>query len=314
MMKIHQPSEVERIEIQPAALLSALQDAEREVRDSLHRSYYQLLSPAESEVQSFVDAQKLSPGAWYRPIHNIVVPLAMRAIIRDEGLSEDLMFAAQLHDAGYEQIELPSTLAGLAWEGCDVRREHMCIGEQIVIEQLGRMAERGVLEISKERIRELGEIVAKHDNPYIGIPLQGSEELAHRDADRAFVMSTVSFWKDFIALSAVRDKEFTPAQLLMQRMAFFYSSEAELPHNWDLKKLPLKPGLAAHNEGGRVEPPNTRAGKEIIDAMFLARAAEIDDLADIDSAIKFKNAMRCSLAEEMSRLLQPPGPKLRIFG
>jgi HD superfamily phosphodiesterase len=123
----------------------------------------------------------------------------MIEICERTGASRDLVVAAVLHDIGYAGLKIPGTLEGAKWDSKDVRETHMAAGAEMSKKYLRELQAEGALELTSERIEKLVEIIATHDNPYIGKPLNEQEALLHRDADRAFVISAVSFWKDYLA-------------------------------------------------------------------------------------------------------------------
>jgi hypothetical protein len=183
-----------------APTLQALRSAATEVFPVCASIIDKQLSETEQATLSFVNSQPFSEGSWYRPIHNLLVTMAMIRISESRGANRDLVLAAILHDVGYAALEIPGTLHGAAWDKRDVRVQHMAAGKEMSEEYLLQLTREGKLSISSQRLEKILEIIATHDNPYIGKPLSDSEALLHRDADRAFVLSCASFWKDYLAL------------------------------------------------------------------------------------------------------------------
>src|SRR3989338_2611245 len=68
-----------------------------------------ILTAPERIIQEEVDMLGFKEGAWYRPEHNIIVPAAMIAICKKEGFNRDLVFAAQIHDAGNSKMKIAET-------------------------------------------------------------------------------------------------------------------------------------------------------------------------------------------------------------
>ena len=193
------------------------------------------LSPSEKEAFTFVDGHSFTDGSWYRPIHNVIVPYAMLEICNETSASSDLVLAAILHDVGYAGLKLPGTLSGSAWDTKDARESHMAASAVMSRTFLNELRDKGAVDLSDERIDKLVDIIATHDNPYIGKPLEDREALLHRDADRAFVISAVSFWKDYIAYLSDERKMpkfsdsgvvLSPQQFLKLREASFLSDES----------------------------------------------------------------------------------------
>ncbi len=285
--------------------IGVMQEISKNRQPELNRTLHSLLTPAEQEIQRFVDGLAFQEGAWYRPAHNVIVPASMIAICRYGSYStfdisgetatyiqhapypRDLVFVAQLHDVGNSRMKIEETTKGADWERVDKRWTHMQIGSDMLNEQLKDLRARGILDIPDERIAELRAIVATHDFPYIeGMPLKDPEARAHRGADRTFVPSVLSFWKDFIAycvtpkyLDGARKLglELTPETFLSARLAFFYDNRSPLStvpdalqHTHSLDKR-----LASWNEGGRCEPAYTDVEKRVIDAMLTRRSHEV---------------------------------------
>jgi hypothetical protein len=132
-------------------------------------------------------------------------------------------------------------------------------------------------------------------------------------------MSGISFWKDLIAQisdaeyqgkAASLGLEISPANLLRCRMAFFYADEISLPPAWPSDRLPLDLRLAAYNEGGRVEPQSTAAGKLIVDGLFLRRLAEVEAMVTLPTVEAFGAYLRDSLRAEMEELVLLAGGNL----
>lgn len=225
------------------------------------------LTSAEKEVFEFVDGHSFTDGSWYRPIHNVIVPYAMLEICEETSASRDLVLAAILHDVGYAGLKLPGTLSGSAWDTKDAREAHMAASAVMSRTFLNSLRGKGVIDLSEERIDKLVDIIATHDNPYIGKPLEEREALLHRDADRAFVISAVSFWKDYIAYLSDEEKMprfndsgvvLSPQQFLKLREASFLSDESNEMRSYTT-----------------YEPMQSGKGKAIAQAQYQQRLAEI---------------------------------------
>lgn len=180
-------------------LLLSLQEATNQAIPQCASILDAQLSPVERHVFTWVNGHNFIDGSWYRPFHNLVVSQAMIGICQHTGASRDLVLAAMLHDIGYAGLNIPGTLQGAAWDSKDIREKHMIAGATMSKRFLTQLRATGALDLDEERIDKLVEIIATHDDPYLGRPLKEREALLHRDADRAFVISCVSFWKDYLA-------------------------------------------------------------------------------------------------------------------
>jgi len=187
------------------------------------------------------------------------------------------------------------------------------------------------------RIADLYTIAATHDFPYLGVPFRNPrddfgvlgpdlacEAEAHRDADRAFVMSTLSFWKDLVAQMSDKGYErkaqelgyerVTPEMMFRARIAFFYNSSnidearaevGEESSTWVLTDDdPRYDKLATYNEGGKVERMSTRTGKRIVRRQFSARAKELEAVAEMDSPRQFGDLFGRAFDGEMRQMFQ----------
>lgn len=233
------------------------------------------LSNIEKETLEYTQKQEFNDGAWYRPIHNLLVPIAMSKIISlENNINPDLMFSAILHDIGYSQIHIADTLEGANWEGVDKREEHMKIGARMAKDFLNEH-----IIIDKSRIEILTAIIAEHDNPYIGRSFTQKESIFIRDADRCFVPSTFSFYKDYLAY--LNDEKFNNKILCIKdflhlRISNFYETYDVIPKN--IKELvdeEIIKDLIAKREN--FEAMNTSTGLRIISKMLYLRAQEVQD-------------------------------------
>ena len=141
------------------------------------------LSPVEQKVFKWVNELGYSEGAWYRPMHNLIVTAAMASLSRRQDVSQDLIFPAMILDAGNSLMTIAPASEGAAWESPDKRLEHMKVGSEMTFTVLTLLKSMGQLKISNDRIGELADIVSVHDNPYLGLPLEGAEAQALRSVD-----------------------------------------------------------------------------------------------------------------------------------
>ena len=292
--------------------VAALERADERVRLQLQSRVEALLSPLEQKLLADVDRLAFTEGSWYRVTHNRIVPLAMRRIINGEQEADDLMLAAIAHDAGYAMIAIAATTAGPDWQAPDRRQGHMDEGARYLEETLRAYRDAGELTITDERIATLRDIVATHDNPYLGEPLSTREERLHRDADRCFVMSHLSFWKDYLAYVSTDDwatslaewgEAPTPEALLLQRLPSFYRTSAELPANWDASVYPLTVDRAALNEGGAHESIESALAKQIVDQLFVARAHELERFYACSTVDELEAFFEQALYQDLDRFV-----------
>lgn len=306
--------------------INALKSADRWARAFTDPEFYALLRPAERLVQSEVDRQAFLESAWYRPVHNRVVPLIMRRLLLSNDAPADLMFAAQLHDIGYAMIRGKGAPQRSAqWSDQKVRDMHPRYAAEMTLKILGELVDSGQLAVTTQRIFTLSLYVRDHDKPYWLVDLRDNmnrEEQLVRDADRGFVMSLVSFWKDFachLTDPAYRTKmaekglEFTPSNLLACRAANFYGEGARLPK--ELKDVlgDVNPALADYNEGRGLEEQYSSAGRAVVDEMFSRRANEVQALEQ-NGLDAFLPSLHARLLEEMKILLKqalPQAPNTR---
>ena len=280
--------------------LSSLEEATRRALPECEEILLSKLTEFEREVYSFVRSHNFVDGAWYRPIHNVVVPCAMIAIVEKMGANRDLVLAAMLHDIGYAGLKIPGTLEGAAWDAKDVRESHMAAGAEMSRRFLKDTQERGELDISTERIEKLVDIIATHDNPYIGKPLTEHEALLHRDADRAFVISTTSFWKDYIAYLSDKKhiKRFAEAGITLTPESFLRLRQGsfESDHSNEMARFTS------------YEPMTSELGKAICDGQRARRLAEIRHVEGLLRAAAglqepLIEVLRASIVEDLRAVL-----------
>jgi len=323
-------------------LVSIMQEIAKAHEPEHARLLKDMMTPPEIAVQDYVDELGFKEGAWYRPAHNKLVPAAMMAICHQtfrggQLVPRDLVYVAQMHDAGNSYMAVAATTQGADWESVDKRWGHMGIGAGMLAKKLNELRSKGVLEMDDRRIADLYLIAATHDFPYLGTPFKNprddfgplgprvaDEALAHRDADRAFVMSTLSFWKDLVAQMSDKGYErkanelgyerVTPELMFRARTAFFYdrynSDEAkpqadEEASTWVLTGTDMGYDiLATYNEGGKVERMSTRTGQRIVRRQFSARARELEQVADMSTPKQFGDMFATAFDSEMRQMFR----------
>lgn len=197
---------------------------------------------------------------------------------------------------GYSGLKIAS-LEGAAWENVDVRRRHALLSVEIARELLPGLAAKHGISYASEELSRIYRIIETHDDPYLGEDLKTEIERQHRDADRIFVLSVLSWYKDLLEYK--NDQEngqkqgLTPESFLLQRLAFFYREPGENPLQ---HAYPLDVSLAEYNEGGRCEPFFTQKAKEIGDLLLEQRARETEE--------RFLDGPRSVLLESFRSLLE----------
>ena len=286
-------------------ILQVMKKVELSLRDDFRKRLREILTPAERKVQAYVDHLAFKEGAWYRPLHNIIVTACMIAICKHEKLPRDLVYVAQLHDTGNAIIKIKDTQFGADWENVDKRRKHQEISAQLAKDFLGK------LSIKPARIAQLVSYIAEHDAPYLGEKLTNDESKACRSADKCFVPAALSWIKDIISHYAddkyiQRAKELgiimSPKNFLLARLACFYDTESKLPDHWDKAKFPLRTELAPYNEHGQELCYNATQQK-ITDFMFTNRIKEYELMLKAVSINEFKDIFKTALKTETNALI-----------
>src|SRR3990172_4795409 len=173
-------------------LLGTLQNIAKESSPILLEKIKKELLPAELKLLEHVWRKYYQPdssaGRWYDIYH---VPLVVWFSIQlrriQPEISPLIVPASVGHDIGYFSVDKAQ------WKDPKIRISHMQEGAAAFAEDL--------VEVGEWTGREIGKIVglvATHDNAYVGIPTKDPDRLALADADRAFVMHPISFWKDWL--------------------------------------------------------------------------------------------------------------------
>ncbi|MDP6586269.1 MAG: hypothetical protein QF535_16580, partial [Anaerolineales bacterium] len=233
---------------------------------------------------------------------------------------------------------------GANWENTDKRWKHMELGAEMLEEELEAHVKS--LEIKPERLRKLSLIVRTHDLPYIRVGSQADTQLptvtveelfslaevhtyggdnpvgyrlidpetrAMRGADRTFVPSALSWYKDmvshfsdvgYLAKAKGLGFELSPEQFLRSRMAFFWDNAEAVPTRWDLDTFNLDTSRAAYNEGGRCEAPYTSTDAAIISNMMGRRAAELDAVNAATTPDQFAQVFERAFVSEMKYVIE----------
>lgn len=186
-----------------------------------HETFVQLLQENSSYRQIFTEASVLlARGRWYDLVHTIIAVAHMSEILegeRAQGILRDvteelyqeyqavLIPAIMLHDIGWSAIgENKNT----EWDDRELRTRHMEVGAQIAQRILQAVAYPPAL------IQSIVHLVAHHDDQYLGTNPETPTEMLHRDADACFILTSISFWKDF----AVKGGDLPPAEFLEMKV------------------------------------------------------------------------------------------------
>jgi len=128
-------------------------------------------------------------GRWYDPYHILFSTCFALALERtDEKISPLIVPGIILHDIGY--CALPDKTDLNNPQG---RILHMQKGAAITAKSLAEVGDFNPFEIGI-----IVEMVATHDNWILGIQTEDPDCLALIDTDKIFVMSFISFYKDWV--------------------------------------------------------------------------------------------------------------------
>lgn len=272
-----------------------------------------ILNPAERFAFEEVRNMAWEEGKWYRPPHNVIVTASGIASYKfdPEKCSEFVKLNSIIHDAGYQTIELGGSEKGAVWEAHDVRLQHM-EGSKIFGKRMYELLRtNGLITITDEEIEVQCNILGEHDNPYLMLPMNEEESKFLRDADRAYVPSASSYYKDLIThyddegylrRAAELGEEVSPEFFLRARMALMWPDTDWIPVSLDTDRFPLETRLRHYSEG-KGEPQRTEVGKEIVDAMLLNRARELEGVMSAHTVEYFGKIFEDAYVLETQRLI-----------
>ena len=220
-------------------MLDVLKELAEKFQPELFQRVRKELEPRESRLlddvfETYYQKEK-SRSRWYDPYHVLSSTIfAVHLRESDEPVSPLIVPAIILHDIGY--IVLPDE-AKEKWNVAQNRILHMQEGAAIAAKSLAQIDLYNPFEIGI-----IVEMVATHDNGYLGIKTRDQDCLALRDADRIWVMHLISFYKDWI--SKRREKEdFSLQDLISQREISFYKEEipfTNLAKQWIDRQLQIR--------------------------------------------------------------------------
>ena len=106
-------------------LVKIMEEIYKKNESSLKEELTKLLNKHERLIQNYLNDITFEEGNWFRTPHNLFVPAAMISICKNEDYPRDLVYAAQLHDAGNSLMKVSETTSGADWENKDKRRKNM---------------------------------------------------------------------------------------------------------------------------------------------------------------------------------------------
>lgn len=150
----------------------------------------------------------LAKSRWWDLWHTELSIGFLNEILKEEDqevLKDVLIPAVILHDTGWSTI---GDAKHVSWGGEELRREHMDAGAKIAEQVLKHVGYNS--DLTERAIH----LVATHDNAYLGLEQETIEEKLMRDADDCFVLTDLSFWKDYHVKSVVKGGGMTPEKFL----------------------------------------------------------------------------------------------------
>jgi hypothetical protein len=202
---------------------------------------------------------------WYDTYHILFSTSFALDLVEVERLDRLIVSGIILHDVGYLAIE-----DRMQWSSPHIRITHMQEGVALA----GRvLSEHGFMAKELEKI--LG-MIAVHDNPYLGIKIEGPDRLGLRDCDRVWVMHILSFYKD---VTSKPDRYEHPREYLHDRMTQFYAWEQPFGSEWDVTIDKMRKNIQ------RIEIPTYGYTKDYVRRQFDRRIRELqssDLLYDLD--------------------------------
>lgn len=270
--------------MKPGTILNLLKQAADEHQSKLGSKVKERLDARERGVLEWLFEQYQDPNKkrWYDPFHVLFSTNFALTLVEEENLDRLIVTGILLHDVGYFAIEDKTQ-----WSAPHSRITHM---------QEGAALAAGVLCEREFTCREIGEIVGMisvHDNPYIGIPIQGKDRLALRDCDRVWVMHILSFYKDW---TSKYEKYGHPSEFLLDRMTQFYGRELSFRgEKWKITEDLVKKNVE------RIEIPTYHLTREQVKKQLEQRIQELESglLSDED---RFKEYLSKCLSIQVDEM------------
>ncbi|MGB6127426.1 MAG: HD domain-containing protein [Psychrilyobacter sp.] len=231
----------------------------------------------------FKEYEDPSKKRWFDPHHIIFSTNFALSLVEEENLDRLIVTAIILHDSGYFAIADKKN-----WINSNSRIIHMQEGAALASKIL---YEQG---FNSKEIEKVVGMIAVHDNPYIGIPITGSDRLGLRDCDRAWVMHSLSFYKD---LSETGRNYENPKELLLDRIVQFYSHEH--PFNKSEWKVDLQ---ELKDNGMYIEKPVYKFTKQYIEKQFNERIMESNDRGLLSNRELFTKYLEENIINSMKKI------------
>jgi hypothetical protein len=234
---------------------------EKEVRPRLNEREQRLLQWL---LEQYQDESK---KRWYDPCHILYSTNFALDLVEAEGLDRLIVSGILLHDIGYFAIPDKS------WSSPHSRITHMQEGTALAARVL---AENGFTPTELEKV--IG-MIAVHDNPYLGIAIEGQDRLGLRDCDRIWVMHILSFNKD---VTSKQNRFDQPREYLHDRLTQFYGWDQPFGEAWTVTIAKIKKNAA------RIEPPTYGLTRQQIRQQFERRIQELQNEELLYNADKFR--------------------------
>ncbi len=213
---------------------------------------------------------------WYDPCHILYSTNFALDLVAAEQLDRLIVSGIILHDVGYFAIPDKS------WSSPHSRIAHMQEGTALAARVL---YEHGFAANELETI--LG-MIAVHDNPYIGIAIEGRDRLGLRDCDRVWVMHLLSFYKD---VTSQPERYEQPQEYLHDRLIQFYGYTQPFGETWAASIDGIK------KNAPRIEVPSYELTRQIVRRQFGQRIKELAN----DDLLRHPEQFRVYLAAQLDK-------------
>ena len=253
----------------------------RNVRKEIERSpldYPTLFDHVFERFYSKTDSE----GRWHDPYHIAYSTLFAVKLVCAGEAPPLVIPATSLHDIGYHSLLVDKE----NWSSKNSRIIHMQEGSGMAAEML-----LGFYGITEKDFGAIVGMVASHDNGYLGIPTTDANRLALRDADRAWVMHPLSFYKDWVS-KLRKGENLSLLDLFHSRLTSFYGLGESYPQEWGRTEKPDK-------EDAIQSPPSTKLAKEWRNRQFAACFDEIQNNISSD-AKTFRETIERHIRAELS--------------
>lgn len=201
-----------------------------EIKDIIFLKLELFLKENPQYKQLFSYAKKYSAkGRWWDLWHVYITTQNMLFIIENENLryrTKILIPAAMFHDIGWSKI---GEEKNNYWDNNDLRVKHMEVGSSLAKDILLNE------NYPKKDGAKIIDLIAHHDDEYLGKPPDALPAKILRDADASFILSYPSFWKDFyIKGKSMQSKDFFEEQV--KNYGARYTKSAQVIVNKQIKE------------------------------------------------------------------------------